>query len=30
MKTPEWFTVPATICCVFLLTIIVLMAVGAW
>lgn len=29
MKT-EWLVVPATITCVFVLTVVVLIAVGAW
>ncbi len=28
--TPDWLTVPATIVCIFVLTIAVLIAVGAW
>jgi hypothetical protein len=30
METPEWFAVPATIACVSVLAIVVLMVVGAW
>jgi hypothetical protein len=30
MNTPEWYNIPAAIACVSTLTILVLMAVGAW
>jgi hypothetical protein len=30
MNTPEWFAVPATIACVSVLAIVVLMLLGAW
>jgi hypothetical protein len=30
MNTPEWYTVPATIACVSVLAIVVLMVLGAW
>ena len=30
MTKPEWYSVPATIAGVFVLTIIILVAVGAW
>jgi hypothetical protein len=30
MNTPEWYTVPVTIACVAVLTIIALMVLGAW
>jgi hypothetical protein len=30
MNTPEWYSVPAAIACVSTLTIVIMMAVGAW
>jgi hypothetical protein len=30
MNTPEWYTVPATIACISVLAIVVLMVLGAW